>query len=57
LVVIAPRRPNSLYILDQVERKKIEAKKNSRKDDNEGNIKKKEVMLSVICSGGAAPNT
>lgn len=57
MVVIAPRRPNSLYILDQVERKKIEAKKNSRKDDNEGNIKKKEVMLSVICSGGAAPNT
>jgi hypothetical protein len=56
LVATATRRPNNIYILDMKKREKKEAtQKDSKKEKVPKTKNKDEVLLSVTCSGGAAP--
>jgi hypothetical protein len=56
LVATATRRPNNIYILDMEKRENIEATKEDSKEEKVPKTKNKdEVLLSAICSGGAAP--
>jgi hypothetical protein len=56
LVATTTRRPNNIYILDMKKREKTEATQNDCKEEKVSKTKNKdEVLLSAICSGGAAP--
>jgi hypothetical protein len=57
LVATATRSPNNIYILDMKNREKTEATQNDSNEEKFPKTKNKdEVLLSVICSGGATPN-
>jgi hypothetical protein len=56
LVATATRIPNNIYILDVKKREKTKAIQKDSKEEKVTNTKNKdEVLLSVTCSGGAAP--
>jgi hypothetical protein len=57
LVATAKRILNNIYILDMKKREKIEATQKDSKEEKFPKTKiKDEVLLSVTCSGGVAPN-
>jgi hypothetical protein len=56
LVATATIRPNNIYILEMNKREMTEATQNDSKEEKVPKTKNKdEVLLSAICSGGAAP--
>jgi hypothetical protein len=56
LVASPTRRPSNIYILGEEKIKKTEdTRKISKEEKDQKTEKKNEVLLSAICSGGAAP--
>jgi hypothetical protein len=56
LVATSKRRQNNICILDMKKRENIEATQKDSKEEKVPKTKNKdEVLLSVTCSGGAAP--
>jgi hypothetical protein len=56
LVTTTTRRPKNICILDMKKREKTKATQNDSKEEKVPKTKNKdEVLLSAICSGGAAP--